>query len=172
LVNEDNACEDACFGHAPTASPPSTFLRRSKSLRVTKWPARVADCAYIAERRRPTEMMARLGCRMTPETGASFSRYTVITFCPKSVSNKDLDAKYGGDGGRDRTRACWRSVHGACQGCIHGTSGSRVFPTPPRYAAPVSGGRIHRFCLNLHHSLSTHRPRPRILYRLSCALLV
>jgi len=52
----------------------------------------------------------------------------------RSVGNKDfgvsarkLDAYYGGDGRRDRTRACWRSVQGAYQGCIHGTSVSGLF---------------------------------------------
>ena len=36
-----------------------------------------------------------------------------------------------------------------------------------RYSRSVSGSRIHRFCLNLQDSPSTHRPRPRTVSPLS-----
>jgi hypothetical protein len=51
---------------------------------------------------------------------------TQVSFWEIEVGNNDLDSEYGGDGRRDRTRACWRSVQGAYQGCIFGTSVSCV----------------------------------------------
>jgi len=72
-------------------------------------------------------------------------------FCRK------LDAKHSGDGRRDRTRACCRSVHGAYQGRIHVISVSGVSRRRRGSLLPFQMAES-AILLHLYDSLSTHRP--------------
>jgi hypothetical protein len=86
-------------------------------------------CRYEAEFRNQPELGSHFAYghfgHDPAQRVANAHHCAVISFC---VGSNDFEANYGGDGRRNRTRACLRSVQGVYQGCIRGEP-LQVHPT-------------------------------------------